>query len=37
MFCLVIFLLLAFAIYRFFRGVWCGYHSRPFDGGKERR
>jgi hypothetical protein len=33
MFRWLIFLLLAFAAYRFCRGVWCGYHGRPFDDG----
>lgn len=30
----LVLLVLAFAAYRFCRGVWCGYHSRPLDGGK---
>jgi hypothetical protein len=31
MFRLTIFLALAFAVYRFCRGVWRGYHRRPLD------
>jgi hypothetical protein len=32
MFRLLIFLALAFAAYRFCRGVWGGYRGRPYDG-----
>jgi hypothetical protein len=34
MFRLLALIFLAFAISRFCRGVWFGYHGRPFDGGK---
>ena len=36
MFRWLILLLLAFAVYRFCRGVWCGYYGRPVDGANER-
>jgi len=32
MFRWLVFLLFAFAIYRFCRGMWCGYLGRPLDG-----
>jgi hypothetical protein len=34
MFRLVVLLVLAIAVYRFCRGVWCGYHRRSLDGGE---